>query len=43
MEFLRRKANTVADAMEKKMPSIPRQLCDIMQSHEDETADILQC
>ncbi len=25
------------------MPSVPRQLCDIMQSHEDETADILQC
>ncbi len=24
------------------MPSVPRQLCDFMQSHEDETPEILQ-
>ncbi len=34
-------ARHIADVRKKKMPSAPRQLCDIMQSHEDETADIL--
>jgi hypothetical protein len=36
-------AKHIADVRKKKVPSVPRQLCDIMQSQEVETVDILQC